>query len=110
MTTIPCSIEDVTPGWLSAAMGLPVTAARIEQFAVGIGVSSALYRVHLEGEGVPATVVVKLKALDPAAVFTSSVLRMYIREARFFQELAATFLKKWSKIGSRESPPISRSS
>ena len=32
--------------------------------------------------------VVKLTAIDPNAVFTSTVLRMYIREAKFFNELA----------------------
>ena len=34
---------------------------------------------------VPATVVVKLPALDEAAVFTSTMLRMYTREAGFFE-------------------------
>jgi hypothetical protein len=86
---IPASIEEVTPEWLSAATGWSVTAVASEIIGVGIGVSSAVYRLHLQGEGVPATVVAKLPALDPAATFTSTVLRMYIREVRFFEELAA---------------------
>ena len=85
---IPASIEDVTPAWLTAATGLAVEAAQIEQIGVGIGVSSALYRARLTGPGCPATVVVKLPALDEAAVFTSTVFSMYLREARFFAELA----------------------
>lgn len=89
MSSIPASIDEVTPEWLAAATGLAVTGCTIEQFGVGVGVSSALYRLHLEGEGVPASVVVKLPALDPAAVFVSSVLRMYTREVGFFQHLAA---------------------
>jgi hypothetical protein len=86
---IPASIEDVTPTWVSAATGWSVTSVQPELIGVGIGVSSAVYRLHLQGDGVPATVVAKLPALDPAAVFTSTVLRMYIREVRFFEELAA---------------------
>ena len=88
MPEIPASIDEVTADWLRDATGLAVTAAKAELIGVGIGVSSAVYRVHLEGDGVPASVVVKLPALDEAAVFTSTVLRMYIREVRFFDELA----------------------
>lgn len=89
MATIPASIDDVTPAWLSEVMGCAISAADATQIGVGIGVSSALYRVRLTGEGdCPETVVVKLPALDEAAVFTSTVLRMYIREVGFFEELA----------------------
>ena len=83
---IPTTIDDVTPGWLAEATGLPITTATATQIGVGIGVSSALYRVAIDVD--PGSLVVKLPALDEAAVFTSSVLRMYIRECRFFTELA----------------------
>jgi hypothetical protein len=85
---IPASIDDVTPTWLAAATGLDVQAAELEQIGVGVGVSSALYRARLTGPGCPETVIVKLPALDEAAVFTSTVLSMYLREARFFTELS----------------------
>jgi hypothetical protein len=88
MGGIPTSIDDINAAWLSAALGVEVHAAEIEQIGVGIGVSSALYRARLTGDGCPETVVVKLPALDEAAVFTSTVLRMYTREAGFFDELA----------------------
>jgi Ser/Thr protein kinase RdoA (MazF antagonist) len=88
MPAIPATIDDVTPAWLTEAMGLAVTSAKAEQIGVGIGVSSALYRVRLSGSGCPETVVVKLPALAEEAVFTSTVLRMYLREAAFFTELA----------------------
>ena len=89
MATIPETIDDVTPGWLRDVAGLPCKAATTTQIGVGIGVSSALYRVALEGEGCPSSVIVKLPALDEAAVFTSTMLRMYIREVAFFEQLAA---------------------
>ena len=89
MTTIPASIDEVTPAWLSEALAREVESAVAKQIGVGVGVSSALYRVELTGSDVPATVIVKLPALDEAAVFTSTVLRMYIREVGFFRELAS---------------------
>lgn len=89
MGTIPTKVEDVTPAWLSEATGLDVETFELDQIGVGIGVSSALYRARLVGPDCPASVVVKLPALDDAAVFTSTMLRMYLREAGFFHELAA---------------------
>lgn len=88
MGGIPTRIDEITPAWLAEATGLDVQGTDIEQIGVGVGVSSALYRARLTGPGCPSTVVVKLPALDEAAVFTSTVLRMYLREAAFFGELA----------------------
>lgn len=88
MATIPSTIDDITPAWLRDSAGLACDTAEAEQIGVGIGVSSALYRVGLSGQDCPDSVVVKLPALDEAAVFTSTMLRMYIREVRFFEELA----------------------
>lgn len=90
MPAIPASIDDVTAQWMADATGLAIDSVRHEQIGVGVGVSSALYRSHLTGDGVPATVITKLPALAEEAVFTSTMLRMYIREVKFFDELAAT--------------------
>jgi hypothetical protein len=87
-TTIPSSIDEVTAEWLSAATGWQVTSARNEIIGVGVGVASAVYRSHLTGSGCPKSVIVKMPALDPNATFTSTVLRMYIREVKFFKTLA----------------------
>lgn len=86
---IPASIDDVTADWLADVTGFDVEEAEVEQIGVGIGVSSALYRVHLRGPACPGSVIVKLPALDAAAVFTSTMLRMYVREVRFFTELSS---------------------
>ena len=85
---IPTSIDEVTAEWMSAATGWKVTAVRNEIIGVGVGVASAVYRSHRTGSGCPASVIVKMPALDPNAAFTSTVLRMYIREVRFFKTLA----------------------
>ena len=89
MTVIPASIDEITSEWLTEVSGFDVASVEVEQIGVGIGVSSALYRVHLHGRACPDSVIVKLPALDPAAVFTATILRMYIREVRFFAKLAA---------------------
>ena len=88
MTTIPATIDEVSAEWLSAATGLSVTSLEHEIIGVGIGVSSAVYRLSLQGDDVPETLVLKLPALDEAAVFTSSMLQMYQREVKFFDQLA----------------------
>ncbi len=92
MATLPASIDDVDAAWLAETLGDEITSIDVHQIGVGVGVSSALYRVGLEGPDSasrPASVIVKLPALDEAAVFTSTVLRMYIREVGFFDDLAA---------------------
>lgn len=85
---IPASIDSVDAAWVAAATGLPVTGVEHELIGVGIGVSSAVYRLNLTGDDVPETMILKLPALDEAAVFTCTMLRMYQREVLFFDELA----------------------
>jgi hypothetical protein len=87
--SIPGSADAVTADWLAQRTGFTISSAELEHIGVGIGVTSAVYRARLQGADCPPSVIVKLPALDPAAVFTSQVLRMYIREVRFFEELAA---------------------
>ena len=88
MSQIPTSIDDIDAAWMADALGQPITAIHHEQIGEGIGVSSAVYRTSLTGGDVDS-VVVKLPALAEEAVFTSAVLRMYIREVRFFDSLAS---------------------
>ncbi|MGI9613776.1 MAG: phosphotransferase [Acidimicrobiales bacterium] len=88
MTNIPNTIDDVTAEWVAEATGLAVTAIESEVIGEGLGVNSSVYRLHLQGDDVPETLVLKLKALDEAAVFTSMMMQMYAREVKFFDELA----------------------
>jgi Phosphotransferase enzyme family len=85
---IPAGPEHVTPGWIADVTGWSIRTVEIEEIGAGLGVSSAVYRVRLIGEGCPPSVVVKLSAKDPNAVFTSTVLSMYRREVAFFDQLA----------------------
>lgn len=89
MPTIPSSIDEVTTEWIAEVTDLRPTVVEPELIGVGIGVSSAVYRLRLSGPGTPDSLVLKLKAFDEAAVFTSTMLRMYEREVKFFDELSA---------------------
>ena len=87
--TMPTAADDVTAEWLTSVTDFDIAAVRPELIGVGIGVTSAVYRLHLEGSSCPDTMIMKMPALDPAAVFTSTVLRMYHREVGFYNHLAA---------------------
>ncbi|MGB0114018.1 MAG: phosphotransferase [Ilumatobacteraceae bacterium] len=85
---IPNGPEGITPAWLREHVGFDVTSVEVVEIGAGIGVSSAVYRASLTGENVPDSVVVKLIAKDPAAAFTSAVLKFYRREVQFYDKLA----------------------
>jgi hypothetical protein len=86
--TIPNGPDGLTPQWFEENLGWKVTAVDVVEIGAGIGVSSAVYRATLTGDDIPASVVVKLVAIDPAAAFTSQVLKFYKREVQFFERLA----------------------
>lgn len=87
MSNIPNGPDDITRAWMSQVTGWPVDDVAVTQIGVGVGVSSALYRAVLGGEGCPESVIVKLAALAPAAVQSSAALGFYRREVNFFEEL-----------------------
>ncbi|MEV3900864.1 phosphotransferase [Mycobacterium sp. NPDC050551] len=84
---IPSGIDGVHPGWLSEALGTPVDSVRIEQIALDSGFSSLLYRLHLSGEAVPATVIAKLPAQSEARG-AMELLGGYRRELAFYRSVA----------------------
>jgi aminoglycoside phosphotransferase (APT) family kinase protein len=87
-TGVPSGIGDVTPRWLTAALGTDVTHLRVEQIAQDTGFSSLLYRLHLAGgEGVPSTLIVKLPAQSEARG-AMEMLGGYRRELAFYRDVA----------------------
>ena len=64
--SIPRVAEDLTPEWLSDTLGREITGVRIEPVGVGVGLVGSLFRLHLEGEGEPNTIIAKLSARGPA--------------------------------------------
>ena len=80
-------VEDLTPAWLSRALGTEVTGVVAE--AVGTGQMGACFRLVLEtAADLPATILAKLPAADPA---TREFLHgSYGTEVRFYRDLLPT--------------------
>lgn len=78
--------EDLTPGLLGEVLGREVTGVEVEQ--VGTGQIGTCYRVRLTGDGVPATVLVKLPPPEPGT--RDMMAGAYRGEVRFYQEVAPT--------------------
>ena len=98
MGSIPTWIDEITPAWLAEAIGLPVEGADLEQIGVGIGVSSAVYRGAAHRRRVPGHRRGQAARARRGGGLHLHVLRMYTREAGFFDELAG--------LGARAHPGV----
>jgi hypothetical protein len=82
--------SDLTPSWLTAAIGAGDVAA-FEVERIGTGQMSECYRVRLSyaggGPG-PESVVLKVAASDPVSRQTGLALGLYEREVRFYGDVA----------------------
>jgi hypothetical protein len=87
--TIPRGAEDLTPEWLSDALGRRITAVHAEPMGVGVGLVGTLFRLSLVGDGAPSTIIAKLAAPTEEGRFVATVLNMYGREVGFYTDLAA---------------------
>ena len=88
MTAVADGVDDLTPAWLSAALGRTVTAVTTER--IGTGQIGTSYRLGLtyEGDAGPATLVAKLAGGDPAA--RDRVKEGCAKEVGFYLHLAST--------------------
>jgi hypothetical protein len=78
----------VTAGWLSEVLGVDVRQCRLEQIGIGVGLLGRIYRAHLEGPGVPTSVVVKFPTLDQRArTEVCEPLEFYLNEVHFYREI-----------------------
>jgi hypothetical protein len=84
---VPSGINAVDPAWLTDALGVTVTEVVAERIAEDSGFSSLLYRLHLTGDGVPATVIAKLAAQSEARG-AMELLGGYRRELAFYRDIA----------------------
>jgi hypothetical protein len=78
--------EDLTQEWLSVALGKAVSGVRVE--AIGTGQTAATFRLTLDADTLPPTLVAKLGAGDPAV--RKAVHNGYRCEVGFYAELADT--------------------
>jgi hypothetical protein len=87
---VPRQLSDLTPEWLSFALGREVTAADITPIAEGEGFMGRLARLELAyaGEPGPPSLVAKIPTDEPGSVMLGQMLRVWEREARFYTDLA----------------------
>ncbi len=84
---VPALVEELTPAYLSAALGAAVEAVDVER--VGTGQIGTCYRLHLQGDpALPARVLAKLPAVDPGT--RAMLAGAYAGEVRFYAGLADT--------------------
>lgn len=84
---IPVTLDEITPAWLSATLGVEVTDARSEP--IGTGQMALCYRLYLTGaDELPDTIVVKLPNPDPA--MRELVAGVYRNESTFYRDIAST--------------------
>lgn len=86
------AIGDITPAYLSDALGRDVVAVACEPVGVGVGLIGQLYRLTpTYGDGVsgPVAVIVKLPGATEESRFVAMVLQMYEKECGFYRDLAA---------------------
>ncbi|MFI0355414.1 phosphotransferase family protein [Actinomadura sp. 9N407] len=78
---------ELTPEWLSEALGTPVKA--VERERIGAGQIGTCYRLHLDtGEVGPRTLIAKLPTEDVAA--RAFLAPAYHAEVSFYRDLAST--------------------
>jgi hypothetical protein len=93
MSDVPRQLADLTPDWLSEALGAEITATEVTPIAEGEGFMGRLARLQPTyadgpGEGRPASLVAKIPTDEPGSVMLGQMLRVWEREARFYTELA----------------------
>lgn len=93
---LPTSIEDINSAWLTAALqrsgrlraGETVTVVDAKPLSSGASFSTRMYRMQLDGPGLPASAIIKLPVTGPVRQLIDAG-GSYVREVTFYRELAA---------------------
>ncbi|MEM7225109.1 MAG: phosphotransferase [Pseudomonadota bacterium] len=93
MLANPTTIEEITPAWMTMALGQGVRALETENLGgEGRGFLSGVARVRLDYaapvDGAPESVVVKLPTTVEAGREIALANKAYLRELRFYREIA----------------------
>lgn len=84
---IPMTVEDIDAEWLGAMLGAEVRSVTSERVAVHTAFSSVMYRLTLEGDGVPASLIAKLPTTT-AVRSAMDLIGGYAREVAFYRDVA----------------------
>ena len=82
------SIPQIDTDFLSETLGGLVESFQIESIGFGEGYMSDLYRITLQGTGLPATVILKRPSGDPERLELATRFNSYGREQHFYRELS----------------------
>ncbi|CAB5133585.1 unannotated protein [freshwater metagenome] len=85
----PIVLGDINKTWLSDVLGVRVTDLSMQVIGAGEGFMGQLARVSLQGDNVPASVIVKLPTSDPGGQVMGEMMGVWKREHRFYTELAS---------------------
>jgi aminoglycoside phosphotransferase (APT) family kinase protein len=86
---IPLDVADITPGWMSEALGCEVRAVTVlDQHSGTTGRARVALEYAATGSG-PATAFVKLAPFDPQQRAFVDQVGLGLAEARFYREIAA---------------------
>jgi hypothetical protein len=89
--TIPGSLDDFTPEWLTLALGEKISAVEIEPVGQGVGILGLLARLRLTSAAdVPETVIGKIASPNPETVGISVHYGFYLNEVQFYRECSTT--------------------
>lgn len=77
---------EITPDWLSGLLQCDVTS--VMAAPIGTGQVGATYRLKLEGNGAPATIIAKLPSNDDLSRSSGKAHLTYMRESRFYEQFA----------------------
>ncbi|OAH63833.1 hypothetical protein AYJ66_10010 [Dietzia cinnamea] len=100
---VACTPEEVTAPWLSEALGTEVRSVRTE--LVGTGQIGCCVRAHVDGDGLPPTLFVKLP--NPDEGMRPLLHGVYRSEVLFYRDLAPTVAvrvprARFAQLGERE--------
>lgn len=100
---LPADFDAITPAWLTNALQRadttestrPLTVIAVRWERIGeqtgfLGRLARLYPTYAAGATGPASIIAKLPTLDPGGLEIGRMLGVWPREARFFDEVAAT--------------------
>ena len=96
---IPKTIDNVDAGWLTAALGVEVTAARQERVGEGVGLVGELARVHLTyadaaaatASGLAATMIAKAHTRATDMLPIAQFYGLYTTEVGFYRDASSRF-------------------
>ena len=89
MLKFPTQPEELTKGWLAEALKISINSFEVNLLGEGVGVIGLVTRVTLDSDEGPKSLIAKFAATAAENRAIANTYSMYLREYRFYSELAA---------------------